>query len=194
MKGNKQEMSVEQPALAPFIDIVFQLLIFFLLSMKFKATEGHLLSTLPRKGLDPAAVRDPDLHEIRVLICAGGPERHLGARESHQKDLLELKKSGGAVGDVAVLQVEHGPRRYEVYRPRKYPDRARENVRVYEQVAAHVAELHKMMRFSLDPGRRARVIIDCDGPVPYEHAFGVLNALRKHGISDIEWAANPRLQ
>lgn len=195
MKAKREEATVEQPALAPFIDIVFQLLIFFLLSMKFKATEGHLLSTMPKeKGLRSEVMSPLDPQEIRVSICADRLDRHLGARETHQQDLLEQKKSGKAVGDVAVVQVELGPQRYRLYRTRKYPNKAQENARIYEQVAAHAADLRKIVRSSTEPDRPARVVIDCDGLVPYEHAFGILNALRKRGIFDIEWAANPRLQ
>lgn len=85
--------------------------------MKFKATEGHLLSTLPKdKGSEATVVPDPELHDIRVSICADRLDQPLGAKETHQQDLLGLKKSGKAVGDVVVVQVELGPQRYPLYR------------------------------------------------------------------------------
>jgi len=47
--------------MTPMIDVVFQLLIFFMLSMKFVQAEGSLLSQLPKdKGLAPTNVSQPE--------------------------------------------------------------------------------------------------------------------------------------
>ena len=47
-----EEMAFEASNMTPMIDVVFQLLIFFMLSMHFKEVEGKLLSQLPKdKGL-----------------------------------------------------------------------------------------------------------------------------------------------
>ncbi len=46
-------MDEEKPGdlnMTPMIDVVFQLLIFFMLSMHFKEIEGKLITTLPRDG------------------------------------------------------------------------------------------------------------------------------------------------
>ena len=55
------EVATEQLNMTPMIDVVFQLLIFFMLTMQFKEIEGKLLSQLPKdKGLAPSHVLQPD--------------------------------------------------------------------------------------------------------------------------------------
>ena len=64
-----------QPPLTPMIDVTFQLLLFFLLTMTFRAAEGQLLGTLPAKGgpdfVDPSAVIP-----IRIVIRPIGAMRN----------------------------------------------------------------------------------------------------------------------
>lgn len=198
MKVKKtEEATVEQPPLAPFIDVVFQLLIFFMLSMKFKATEGYLLSTLPRdKGLFSNPVENPEMEEVRVYICAHMDQRmdqHIGYKEKHQDHLIDQRKAGQPVGDVCNVWLElNFNQRVQVYRTSKYPSKYAENKRVYEQVADQVKDMLTKIKSSRDPTKPAPVIIDCDGLVPFEHPFGFLNALQKRQITNIEWAGNPR--
>ena len=60
-----------QPPLTPMIDVVFQLLLFFLVSTHFVKMEGQIQANLPRlKG--PAAVK---VMPIRVRLAAVGAER-----------------------------------------------------------------------------------------------------------------------
>jgi biopolymer transport protein ExbD len=60
-----------QPPLTPMIDVVFQLLLFFLLATRFVKMEGQIQARLPRlKG--PAAVK---VMPIRVRLTAVGAQR-----------------------------------------------------------------------------------------------------------------------
>jgi biopolymer transport protein ExbD len=43
-----EDVQPGEPPMTPMIDVVFQLLIFFLLTMKFTIQEGELLTHLPR--------------------------------------------------------------------------------------------------------------------------------------------------
>jgi biopolymer transport protein ExbD len=61
---------------------------------------------------------------------------------------------------------------------------------VYADVAAELEQLARGMR--RPGGKPVSVVLDLDGYVPYEHAIGLVNALQRLGLHDIEWAGNPR--
>lgn len=55
--------------MTPIIDVVFNLLIFFMLTMNFQDEEGVLKASLPKdSGLNPHVVIPDDTEEIRVRI------------------------------------------------------------------------------------------------------------------------------
>ena len=54
--------------MTPMIDIVFQLLIFFMLTMHFQEVEGKMLSRLPKHGPGPGTA--PPREEIRFTVRA----------------------------------------------------------------------------------------------------------------------------
>ncbi len=54
----------------PMIDVVFQLLLFFLLSCHFLPEEGQIRANLPRPGLDDDGLRP----EIDVALYPSGPD------------------------------------------------------------------------------------------------------------------------
>lgn len=64
-----------QPPLTPMIDVTFQLLLFFLLTMTFREAEGQILGMLPSKGgpaePTPTVPADP----IRIVVRPIGPMR-----------------------------------------------------------------------------------------------------------------------
>ena len=56
--------------MSSMIDIIFQLLIFFMCSIHFKSLEGKLSSHLPKdKGLQSATVLNPNLDEYRIHLA-----------------------------------------------------------------------------------------------------------------------------
>ncbi len=68
-KNNDDLAKNEELPMTPMIDIIFQLLIFFMCSMPFKKLEGKLNSWLPKdKGLNPVSVPKPELQEIRIAF------------------------------------------------------------------------------------------------------------------------------
>lgn len=69
-RRRREEVRNEPLNMTPMIDVVFQLLIFFMLTMQFKEVEGKLLSQLPRHGTDisPAPAL---LDEVRITVRTG---------------------------------------------------------------------------------------------------------------------------
>jgi biopolymer transport protein ExbD len=192
--------AIEQPAIAPFIDITFQLLIFFMLTIKFKQEEGHLLSFLPdEKGPNRTIVPDIELNEIRIYLCGDSVthrfDQHIGYKERHQDIVADLKRAGNRIGDSCRAWIDL---RYlqndtaELYSTERFPAKASHNRSVYVRLADQVLAMRQQVRSTINPGKLAPVIIDSDGLVPWEHPFGLLNALQKRGINDVEWAGNPR--
>jgi biopolymer transport protein ExbD len=198
-KGITDEV-IDQPQIAPFIDVTFQLLIFFMLTIKFKQEEGHLLSMLPKdKGLAATTVDSPELQEVRIYICAdvinNRMDQHLGYKEKHQDFVADLKRAGHKIGEVCRVWIDL---KYlqndtkEVYSTERFPGKVSHNRGIYNSIADQVKLMRESVKSTRDPTKAAPTIIDSDGLVPWEHAFGFLNALQKRGIHDIEWAGNPR--
>jgi biopolymer transport protein ExbD len=193
-----EDCGPEVPSLTTFSDVTFQLLIFFMLTIKFKQQEGNLISMLPKNpGPSPVSLPENELSEVRLSICADSITRrfdqHLGVKESHQENIAALKQANPGVGEVctAWLELNYSRESYPLYRSEKYPSKIGENRRIY----ALLAEKAKTIRTQLKPsisGGQVRIIIDCDGLVPWEHAFGLLNALQRIGVNDVEWGMNHR--
>ncbi|MFA5795175.1 MAG: biopolymer transporter ExbD [Candidatus Brocadiia bacterium] len=68
IRGDTSEASMEIN-MTPMIDVIFQLIIFFMCSIHFKSLEGKLYSYLPKdKGMAETTVTDPELDEVRILL------------------------------------------------------------------------------------------------------------------------------
>ncbi len=67
-----------QPPLTPMIDVTFQLLLFFLLTMTFREAEGQILGTLPSQG-GPSPTTDILKGRIDIVIYPLGTKSE-GAR------------------------------------------------------------------------------------------------------------------
>ena len=182
-RRDPEETKPDALNMTPMIDIVFQLLIFFMLSMHFKEVEGKLLSQLPKnKGPDSRpAPFDP--REVRVVLCAGGDWRtHLQDKGRHEK-----ADKNGSTCTLLVEQVEIG----QVFASESQPARAPGNRSSYRALAAKARELYTGLPPA--PGKPAPpIIVDADSEVPYEHIIGVVNACKEAGLETIEFVANPR--
>ena len=67
-REKQQGPPVMQPPLTPMIDVVFQLLLFFLLGCQFIQDEGQLKANLPRtRGIGPAPT-------MKVYLRPAGPD------------------------------------------------------------------------------------------------------------------------
>lgn len=56
--------------MAPMIDVVFQLLIFFMLTLKIIEPEGNFDINMPLGAPSPSSVNDPDLPPLKVRMFA----------------------------------------------------------------------------------------------------------------------------
>ncbi|MBI4835241.1 MAG: biopolymer transporter ExbD [Planctomycetes bacterium] len=66
-KGN--ERNEPKLDMTPMIDVIFQLIIFFMCSIKFKTLEGKLASYLPKdSGINSSIPIDPKMDEIRIKL------------------------------------------------------------------------------------------------------------------------------
>ena len=63
--------------MTPMIDVVFQLLIFFMLMPSFGTTEGYLPTNLPDVGPGPQEVRPPPSNELRIDLWHVEADRQL---------------------------------------------------------------------------------------------------------------------
>jgi biopolymer transport protein ExbD len=180
-----EENKFEPTNMTPMIDVVFQLLIFFMLSMHFKEVEGKLLSQLPKdKGLAPTHVLQPELQEIRIVICAGGDTRmHL-----HDKGKHEKADKPNETCKVMVEKIEIG----DVFRTDKVAGKAAHNKAIYVSLGQKTAELYSTIPSSRDAARKPPVILDADSETPYEHIIGAVNACKSVGIDNVEFVGNPR--
>jgi len=175
--------------MTPMIDVVFQLLIFFMLSMHFKEVEGKLLSQLPKdKGLAPTHVLQPELQEVRIVICAGGDTRtHL-----HDKGKHEKADKPNDVCKILVEKIEIG----DVYKTETNAGKAAHNKALYLSLGAKTKELYDTIPSSRggvnDMSRRPPIILDADSEAPYEHIIGAVNACKNVGIDNVEFVGNPR--
>jgi len=68
-KKNKYEQASMELQMAPMIDVVFQLIIFFMCSIHFKSLEGKLYSYLPKdKGGIEGPRSLPPIDEVRIKL------------------------------------------------------------------------------------------------------------------------------
>lgn len=187
-RRKRREIQEEKPLelnMTPMIDVVFQLLIFFMLSMHFKEVEGKLLSQLPKdKGLAPTHQLQPELQEVRIVICAGGDTRtHLQDKGRHEK-----ADKPNDVCKVLVEKIEVG----DVYKTETNPGKAAQNKAIYQALGQKTAELYQSVPSSRGEGKKPPVILDADSEVPYEHIIGAVNACKAVGIDNVEFVGNPR--
>ncbi len=172
------ETEPEPLNMTPMIDIVFQLLVFFMLTMHFKEVEGKLLSQLP-KDRGPESAPSKPLEELRIFVCAGGD---LAEHRSNKGRHEQSEKPAEA----CVLAVE-GHRIGEAWRTETHPGKAAGNRALYRSSAARLKELHDRMA-----DRKFMIVLDADSEVPYEHVIGLVNACKEVGVENIEFVANPR--
>jgi biopolymer transport protein ExbD len=187
-----EETVPQDPPMTPMIDVIFQLLIFFLLTLKFSTQEGKMLSHLPKdKGLAPSDVVNPEINEVRIALCAdaagGGIKRHFEDKGGH-----DVEQNANLKPEQTLIYVENQPIG-TVTKSTKDSDKSRDNHKVYEEAAKQAERIYTATPASSDPTKKAPVKLDPDSVVPYEHVLGVLNALKRLGIDNVEFVGNPRL-
>ncbi|NOZ21062.1 MAG: biopolymer transporter ExbD [Planctomycetes bacterium] len=82
-KPSSQNEDRMQIRMAPMIDVVFLLLIFFMCVSKWKQPEGNLAAELPAKGapIDKAPEEPPDLEKIVIKLKKSGDTVYIKMNE-----------------------------------------------------------------------------------------------------------------
>ena len=170
----------ERPRLAmtPMIDIIFQLLIFFMFAMKFASGEGFLQSCLPAdRGIVPNRPVPLVVQEVRVklLWADRGDWSRLYRRPQDDPD----GRRGMTVLKVGGRYLMRGAG------PSAVPDwdglvrLLRRKSRQYLQLPASMRQQHPTQP----------VIIEAYRMVPFQEVVSALNAAIKAGVTDITFAA-----
>ncbi|MHC4605689.1 MAG: ExbD/TolR family protein [Planctomycetota bacterium] len=185
-KKKARDEKVTQPPLTPFIDVIFQMLIYFMLTMHFKELEGKLLSQLPRKkGLEPQPDVHPPLNDVRIFLCTepSAIREHMNNKGRH-----EQRRKDGSVCTAFVELTELGA----LHKTERRPAMRAPNRRLYRLIGEKTREIWEITPDYWDENRRPPVILDADSEVPYEHVIGVLNACKEAGVPELEFVGNPR--
>lgn len=156
-------------SMTSMIDVVFQLLIFFLCSIHFKDVEAKLTTVLPKSGPAITDYAKPNPNEIRIRLV-NDPGRSTtvsaGLLTAHER--------------IGTLQ-------------RTTPDTTSTagtvNRNVYAVLQDRLRILHQ--EALRDPTYPPRVIIDAAEDIPYEHVIGAMNACKEANVLNIEFTANP---
>ena len=100
-----------QPPLTPMIDIVFQLLLFFLLACTFRANEGQIAANLPDISGPPPSIVSVD--PIDITLRASG-EDSLGVLISVQHTDVPLTTAEQLYAYLTKMKERHGDKASEV--------------------------------------------------------------------------------
>lgn len=148
--------------LSPLIDVVFNLLIFFICAARFRTAEGAIQSYLPKtEGQQPASAK-VEINDVRILLAwhdaAGRPTRSLEGRPV-------LLVSGETVGSAAELAL--GP---------ASPAWPRLHALLVELKQTH------------EGPRPLPVVIDVRPTVPHQFAVSALNEVVRAGLKEVRFA------
>ncbi|MCZ6601800.1 MAG: biopolymer transporter ExbD [Planctomycetota bacterium] len=165
MEENKAELSI-----TPMIDVVFLLLIFFLLASRFKASEGDLKAYLPKDRGQGTSTPTIDLYDVRVKLLWYDDQNR---PTTDTKTGHVVLKVGKEVIGSRVLE-DTVTRRLE-----PFPD--------YEELYERLIDFKGSYKGKSEKG--LPVIIDARKQVPWKHVVFALDACMLAGIKDITFAA-----
>jgi len=155
--------------LTPMIDIVFNLLIFFMLSTKFIVPEGMIEAFLPKDKGQASGTPQIDLNEVRIKLLwyapGGGPTKH----EKNGRVVLK-------VGD----EVFNNPGDLEGL---PYPEKSPVWKALFEKLKAF------KLGYKGGGKKGLPVIIDARQQIPTKFVVSTLNEVVRAGVSDVTFAA-----
>jgi biopolymer transport protein ExbD len=166
----RQEVMDEEPGfmMTPMVDIVFQLLIFFMLACRFRTTDGQLDAFLPKnRGIREAGKSVIILGDVRVKLLWVIPGTTRETSDPTRGETL-LKIKNIAFRNVVNRYGEVIPDYDGLY---KYICRARDNFLPSKSY------------------KTLPVIIDARRQVPFKHVMYAMNECIRAGLKDITFAA-----
>jgi len=161
----KTELSI-----TPMIDVVFLLLIFFLLASRFKATEGDLKAYLPKDKGQGTSTPQIDLYEVRLKLLWYDDQNRPTADEKIGHVVLKVGK--------------------EVYPERMLEDKVSKEMEHYPKWDYLLGNLKEWKADYRGTGEKGLpVIIDARKQVPWKHVVAALDTCMQAGIENITFAA-----
>lgn len=160
--------------MTPMIDVVFLLLIFFLVGTKFKREEGRFRAFLPKNRGQGSGKAEIELNDVRVKLLWVDVETGRPTDDKDPRNGKVILKVGNNDYESVMIDDERLGFSYEI------PD--------YEYFFQRLLEFKENHRPS-DPSKTLPVIIDARASVPYKHIVWVLNACVRAGLSDVTFAA-----
>lgn len=164
----KAEESIELQ-LTPMIDVVFQLLVFFLCVTKFPDPEGLIKSWLPKDKGQDAATTIVTLDDARVIL-----------RMESGMVVGSYPDNASPDGFVAFEQVT-------VYDPIAMSDETVPDWRLVAQYLAHRRDSYREV--GVGESRGLPVILDFAPDVPWRHVVELLNICSAQGLTNLQIAA-----
>jgi hypothetical protein len=167
-QGDETELNM-----TPMIDVVFQLILFFLFSLKFKSIDRRIDSTLPKdRGLAPTATFPPDIQNIKVKLF--------------RKDKADRDNSFTRIRIGNDITVDL-PKGYWTERAVDEEKRLAQYDQIFAQIAAHIRNAWDAQ--NRNPEVKGEISTPLpDGPaVPSGDVVRVLDAFLEVGISGVNF-------
>ena len=195
IKQNKRVIEESELDMTPMIDIVFQLLIFFLLSAKFIALEGQLSSYLPKdRGLQASFSKiEPD-EVIFFLEWVADPVNDKTGRVRCQT--INYKPGPGAASgqdhefesqDATVGQIEYGPDR-RLVQYGEGVDMPGYHIPNFTNIEDYLNFRHGLYE-TKGSGKSIPVTINVSDNVPMQMVANIVDICTRIGITNVTIAA-----
>ena len=169
-KGSRFVSEEVELDLTPMIDIVFNLLIFFMCATKFRTPEGMIESYLPKDKGQAAGTPQIDLNEVRIKLLwyddSGNPTKS--------------EKGGNVVVKIGDEVFNNNTTELTDLR---YPSTSPVWAAVYEKLKDFKAN------YKGGGEKGLPVIIDARKQVPTKYVISALNEVVRAGIQDVTFAA-----
>ncbi len=188
-KGRKHIDDEAEMQMTPMIDIVFQLLIFFLLSAKFIALEGQLSSYLPKdRGLQ-SSFSQIDLANVSFFLEWMPDDEKVRCRE-----LGHVQNDGSKI-DTFEYGYEDGRTGKVMYGP--LDDKRRINygyvVPNFEEIESYLTRRHQTYSGPATGATRGiPVTINVGDAVPMQMVTNIVDICKRVGITNVTIAAKEK--
>jgi biopolymer transport protein ExbD len=166
------EVEETEMNMTPMIDIVFQLIIFFLLSLKFKTIDRRIDSMLPKdRGLAPTPTFPEDFLKVKIKVF--------------RRDMLDKKKA------YTLVKIDNDQKSFALPQGWKGRDEeSPERVRLYDATINGIRAVikAKMDKHGGDKDKMKGEIVappPKGGAVPHGDVMQILNAFLSLGMTDV---------
>jgi biopolymer transport protein ExbD len=168
LKRRTTEVEEAKADMTPIIDIVFNLLIFFLCATKIRATEGAIMCFLPKNRGQGSGTPTIDLNEVRIKVLWYGAD---GRPTTGDDGFVVVKIGDQSFNNPGDLENSKPVERSDVW------------ARVHEKLMGFKSG------YTGSSEKGLPVIIDARKQVPTKFVVCVLNEVVRAGIQDVTFAA-----